>query len=158
MDLTRFAERAEPLRILGVKVSQHGELRAQQLWDDECRRNVYSASKSFTSCAVGIAEREGLLSLQERLVDAFADDLPAHPDEHLQQATVRDLLTMCLGQAQGSLMGAQRPLYEEDDWARLALASHSPTRRARGFATTTSGRIWRACWCSAAAGATWSAT
>lgn len=122
MDLTRFAERAEPLRILGVKVSQHGELRAQQLWDDECRRNVYSASKSFTSCAVGIAEREGLLSLQERLVDAFADDLPAHPDEHLQQATVRDLLTMCLGQAQGSLMGAQRPLYEEDDWARLALA------------------------------------
>ena len=60
MDLTRFAERAEPLRILGVKVSQHGELRAQQLWDDECRRNVYSASKSFTSCAVGIAPSAGI--------------------------------------------------------------------------------------------------
>ena len=32
-----------------VKVSQGGRDIWKHLWDDECRRNVYSASKSFTS-------------------------------------------------------------------------------------------------------------
>ena len=35
---------------------------------------------------------------------------------------MRDLLTMCLGQARGELMGAQRPLYQERDWVKLALS------------------------------------
>ena len=29
---------------------------------------------------------------------------------------------MCLGQEQGSLMGEQRPLYQEDDWVKMSLA------------------------------------
>ena len=29
---------------------------------------------------------------------------------------------MCLGQARGELMGAQRPLYQERDWVKLALS------------------------------------
>ena len=76
MDLENFGKKAEPLRCLGVKVSQHGVVIAHKVWDEECRRNVYSASKSVTSCAVGFAIQEGLLSLEERLVDAFPQDLP----------------------------------------------------------------------------------
>ena len=41
--------------------------------------------------------QEGLISLDEKLTDAFADDIPENPDENLKKATVRDLLTMCLG-------------------------------------------------------------
>ena len=92
------------------------------LWDDDCRRNVYSASKSFTSAAVGIAQREGLLSIDEKLTDAFAEDLPEEVSENLAAATVRDLLTMQLGQAEASLMGGQRPFIEEDDWVKLSLS------------------------------------
>ena len=55
LDLTEFSKKAEPLGILGLVVTQDGEERAKHLWDEECRRNVYSASKSFTSCAVGFA-------------------------------------------------------------------------------------------------------
>ncbi len=121
MDIGRFMERTEKTGILGVKVSQGGRDIWKHLWDDECRRNVYSASKSFTSAAVGIAAREGLLSLEERLVDAFAEDLPEQVGEYLELATVRDLLTMCLGQEQAGLMGAQRPLYEQDDWVKMSL-------------------------------------
>ena len=40
----------------------------------------------------------------------------------LREATVRDLLTMCLGQEKGSLMGEQRPFYEEDNWVKMSLA------------------------------------
>ena len=126
MDLTKFIEQTTSLGILGVVVSQHGEEIAKHLWDEECRRNVYSASKSFTSCAVGFAVQEGLISLDEKLVDAFAEDLPPVVEENLAKATVKDLLTMCLGQDQAYLMGAQRPLYEEDDWVKMSLAFPFP--------------------------------
>lgn len=122
MELKRFIERTTPLGILGIKVTQDGRLTAEHLWDEECRRNVYSASKSVTSCAVGFAVQEGLLTLDEKLVDAFSGDLPEHISSQLKHAVVRDLLTMRLGQESGSLMGAQRPLYQEDDWAKLSLS------------------------------------
>ena len=55
IDLTEFESRAVPLRALGVVVSQNGMQLALILCDEACRRYVYSASKSFTSMAVGIA-------------------------------------------------------------------------------------------------------
>ena len=75
MELQRFIERTTPIGILGVKVTQNSVDTAKHLWDEECRRNVYSVSKSFTGTAVGIAVREGLLTLEEKLVDAFAEDI-----------------------------------------------------------------------------------
>ena len=122
MDLTGFVSKAAPLGVLGVKVTQNDELTAQWHSEEECRRNVYSAAKSFTSCAVGFAVQEGLLSLDEKLIDVFSRELPDIISENLAQASVRDLLTMCLGQEKGSLMGVQRPLYEEDDWVKLSLS------------------------------------
>ena len=122
MNLEGFKEKAGALGVLGVVVTQDGEETAKYLWDEECRRNVYSASKSFTSCAVGFAVQEGLISLDEKLVDAFADDLPEEVSENLAKATVKDLLTMCLGQEKGGLMGGQRPQYKEEDWVKMSLA------------------------------------
>ena len=122
MNLENFEKRAKAIGVLGVKVSQGGEVLAHKSWDDPCRRNIYSATKSVTSCAVGFARQEGLLSLEERLVDAFPQDLPEHISENLEKATVRDLLTMSLGQEKGYLMGADRPLYPERDWVKLALS------------------------------------
>ena len=122
MDLTSFVEKASGLNMVAVIVSKDGEQIAKYNWDDDCRRNVYSAAKSFTSAAVGIAVREGLLSIDEKLTDAFANDLPEQVSEHLAAATVRDLLTMQLGQEEAALMGGQRPFYEEDDWVRLSLS------------------------------------
>lgn len=122
MDLRKFESAAEGLGVLGIRVSQGGELIAQRSWDEECRRNIYSASKSVTSCAVGFAVQEGLVKLSEKLVDAFPDDLPAHVGDCLAAATVRDLLTMCLGQREAALMGGQRPLYAQRDWVKLSLA------------------------------------
>lgn len=126
IDLSAFSEKAPELRVLNLRASKHGRLVASHDWDEDCRRNIYSASKSFTAIAVGIAQQEGLLSIDERLTDAFAEDLPESVSEHLLQARVRDLLTMCLGQAQGFLMGAQRPLYPETDWVKLALRQPFP--------------------------------
>lgn len=126
MDLTTFTDIAEELRVLGIKITQNNETIAEWYSEEECRRNLYSAAKSFTSCAVGFAVQEGLLSLEEKLTDAFAEDMPEHISENLRKATVRDLLTMCLGQEHSSLMAAQRPLYEEDDWVKMSLSFPFP--------------------------------
>ena len=121
MNLSRIEQQAAELRLLGLIVSRHGETLYTKTWDSPCRRIVFSASKSFTSCAVGFAVQEGRLRLEERLVDLFPDEVPDHPDENLCKATVRDALTMCLGQEKGLLMGGQRVDIMADDWAREAL-------------------------------------
>lgn len=122
MDFSAFSETAAKYRVLGVKVTQDGQSLFDWLAEPDIRRNMYSAAKSFTSAAVGFAVQEGLISLRKPLTAAFRGDIPAHPDEHLQSATVRDLLTMCLGQEKNFLTGDMRPRYADDNWVRMALA------------------------------------
>ena len=38
-----------------LKITKDSELIAEWYSEAECRRNIYSATKSFTSCAVGFA-------------------------------------------------------------------------------------------------------
>ncbi len=121
MNIEKFTSRAEQMRVLGIIVEQNEKVLVRYTSEPPCRRNVYSASKSFTSSAVGIAQKEGLLSIDELLTDVFKDDLPEEISPYLQKATVRDLLTMSLGQAKPFLMGENRPYYEEKDWVKLAL-------------------------------------
>lgn len=58
---------------------------------------VYSFSKSLTAAAIGFAEQEGLLSLEERLVDIFPELVPENPSENLKQITLHHLLCMSCG-------------------------------------------------------------
>lgn len=122
LNLDSFTERTEPLGILGLVVTQNGEETAKRLWDKEIRRNVYSIAKSFTACAVGLAQNEGLLSVDEKLCEAFAEELPCKVSENLAAATIADALSMRMGQGNNFLTGDKRPLYEEDNWVRLTLA------------------------------------
>jgi CubicO group peptidase (beta-lactamase class C family) len=120
--LDRFSARAEELRVLNIRVFREGGLVASADWDEEIRRNQYSVSKSFTSAALGFALREGLLSLDERLVEAFAGEIPPAPSPFLEEARVRDLLTMGLGQDRAYLMAAERLGLDNNDWVRYSLA------------------------------------
>ena len=122
MNLERFIEEAKAIGLLGIMISRCGEEIAHVNLDYECRRNVYSATKSYTALAVGFAVQEGLLRLDEKLIDVFPEDLPDVVSDNLAKAVVRDLLTMCLGQGKADLMGDQRPLIKEDNWVKYSLA------------------------------------
>ena len=139
MDIREIDQYAEEMRILNLRVCRGGEIIVKRDWDGEIRRNQYSASKSFTSAAVGIACREGLLSLDEKLCDVFAEEIPDQPSENLQRALVRDLLTMCLGQKEGWLMGEQRPVMEEEDWVRFCLSRPFETEPGTTFVYNNAG-------------------
>lgn len=122
IELQRFVERAAPLGALGVMITRRGERVAEHFFEGSHRRNLYSASKSYTSLAVGIALREGLLSLEEKLIDVFSEELPGEVPKNLQKAVVRDLLTMCMGQETSCLMATERPFYQEKNWVKLVLS------------------------------------
>lgn len=120
MNLELLETKLRSVGVLGYRLTRYGGLIAQNMWDDDCRRNIYSASKCFTACAVGFAAEEGLLSLDEKLTEAFAEEMPLNVDDNLKKATVRDLLTMCMGQENSNvLLGASRPRYQRKDWIRM---------------------------------------
>ena len=119
--LKEFVEKTGHLVLDNLQVWQHDRLIAKMDWEPEIRRNLYSASKSFTSAAVGLAVSEGLIGLDDLVLPYFEEEAPANPCPQLCRLKVRHLLTMSMGQAQSCLMGADR-LHLKEDWASYALS------------------------------------
>ncbi|MEU4243266.1 serine hydrolase [Actinoplanes sp. NPDC026619] len=67
---------------------------------------LYSLTKSFTSVAVGLAIGDGLLSLDDRVVDVLPDHVPAGIGERGRSVTVHHLLSMTCGHPTDSLAEA----------------------------------------------------
>ena len=64
----------------------------------DVKHALWSASKTFTATAVGIAADEGLLSVNDPVIKFFdASELPAEPSDSLKAMTVWNLLTMSSG-------------------------------------------------------------
>ncbi|MHC1731266.1 MAG: serine hydrolase domain-containing protein [Bacteroidales bacterium] len=85
-----------------IMIVRHGKVIAEGWWDPyspELRHTLYSVSKSFTSTAVGLAVTEKLLSVDDKVVSFFPDQLPDTVSPFLADMTVRDLLTMTAGQS-----------------------------------------------------------
>ncbi|MFW9831225.1 MAG: serine hydrolase domain-containing protein [Candidatus Thorarchaeota archaeon] len=67
-------------------------------WDGNHTRNIFSCTKSMTSTLIGIALTDGnITSLDDALVDYFADRTIANLDSRKQQISINDLLTMSAG-------------------------------------------------------------
>ena len=67
---------------------------------------LYSLTKSFTAIAVGLAVGDGLLALDDRVVDVLPDHVPADVTEQGRRLTVHHLLSMTTGHAGDSLAEA----------------------------------------------------
>lgn len=109
------------LDIHGILVRQHNVIRNQFHWWDGRRDDIRSCSKSVLSLATGIAIAEGLLSLDERVIDIFPDETPSNPSEYLQEMRIQHLLTMSPGYGDNILHGLTRDWEEDKDWVHYAL-------------------------------------
>lgn len=88
---------AEQLKIEGIYVLREGQGVFEHRWSPDQDRNIYSHTKSFVSTAVGIALDEGLVSLEDRLIDAFPEKVPVHGNPGLEKIKLKHLLTMTSG-------------------------------------------------------------
>ena len=80
-----------------VMVLQHGKVLEEKFFVPDTAHILNSVSKTFTSTAVGFAISEGLLNLDDKLVDLFPESVPQETQEWLPEVTVRHLLTMNSG-------------------------------------------------------------
>ena len=80
------------------------------------RLNTWSISKGFVSCGAGIALDEGLIRLDERIVDIFPEYVPAQPGPYLPGITLEHLLTMTSGLESALFFCDHRARYTTRDW------------------------------------------
>lgn len=104
--------------IYGMVVMQNGREVGRRLWRCEERNNIHSLSKSFLSCAAGIAIDEGLLSLDDQVISYFPEKISGSPSKAQEALLIRHLLTMSPGHTRPLLMGNQRDDLEELDWVK----------------------------------------
>ncbi|MES2519807.1 MAG: ChbG/HpnK family deacetylase [Bacteroidota bacterium] len=81
-------------------VLRHGKVVAESWWNPyraDLKHTMYSTSKSFTATAIGFAVTENKLTVNDKVISFFPDDLPADISPNLAELRVKDLLTMSVG-------------------------------------------------------------
>jgi CubicO group peptidase (beta-lactamase class C family) len=126
--LLNFANAVETqkLNVHSMMVLRHGNVVAEGWWAPyapDLKHTLYSLSKSFTSTAVGMAVAEKRLTVDDKVIKFFPDDVPATVSENLAAMRVKDLLTMSTGHDKEPAVRAEK------NWAKAFLAQpveHQP--------------------------------
>lgn len=106
---------------------RHGKVIAEGWWDPygpEYKHLLYSASKTFTATAVGLAVSENKLKLTDKVVSFFPYSLPDTIGTNMRELSVQNLLTMSVGQDPAGMGGGS-----EEDWITAFLKNepvHKP--------------------------------
>lgn len=93
---------------------RHGKVIAEGWWGPygpDLRHVMFSASKTFTATGIGLAASENRLKLSDKVVSFFPYSLPDSIGKNMKELTVKDLLTMSVGQDPAGMGGGS-----EDDW------------------------------------------
>lgn len=84
----------------GLMIMRHGKICAEGWWNPYApgiRHGLQSHSKTYAATAIGIAYTEGIVKLDERIIDIFPEHAPEQPSENLKRLTVHDVLCMGCG-------------------------------------------------------------
>ncbi len=79
-----------------VMIARNGRVVVEGWWTPySAERNhmLYSLSKPFTATAIGIAQAEGLLSVEDTVLSFFPDERPEQPGRNLEAMRIRGLQT-----------------------------------------------------------------
>ncbi len=99
---------------------RHGRVVAEGWWSPygpQFNHTMYSMSKSFTSTAVGFAVAEGRLTVNDKVVSFFPNDLPATVSDNLAALRVKDMLSMAVGHDKDPTF----EVVKHENWAKAFL-------------------------------------
>lgn len=117
------------LELHGFMLLRNGFVTAEGWWKPyvpERPHIMFSVTKTFAATAVGMAQEEGLLSVNDPVLSYFPDESPENPSEHLQSLLIKDLLRMGTGQAKDTIPAGP----DDMDWIKTFL--HEPVEHAPG--------------------------
>jgi CubicO group peptidase (beta-lactamase class C family) len=95
----------------GVMIARHGKVCLETWWkpyDKDTVHVCHSFGKSYTCAGIGAACTRGLLSVNDKIIDIFDDDirrLGITPNENLRQLTVEHVLMMANGMSRHPMTG-----------------------------------------------------
>ncbi len=111
----------EGIELHSLMVVRHGKVVAEgwcQPYRADLKHVMYSVSKTYTSTAVGFAVSEKLLTVDDKVISFFPEYLPDTISPFLAEMTVKDLLTMSVGQSPEPSFSIEQP-----NWVKLFLAT-----------------------------------
>lgn len=114
------------LYVLAAQIRKDGQIVDEwSRFPGKPRFESYSISKTFAAVGVGIAIEEGLITLEDRIVEDFPEESYDTTNENALKMTVRDLLTMTSGVSERMLRRAGYERRYERDWVRYFF-KHAP--------------------------------
>lgn len=107
----------EDLNVLYLQMRKGGNIAGEySRLSRKARLNMYSVSKSVVSVGVGIAIEEGLLHLDDKISNFFAENMTEKTSQSLMNTTVRHLLTMTSGLKNPLFFADSPERYQVKDW------------------------------------------
>jgi CubicO group peptidase (beta-lactamase class C family) len=122
-----------------LMIVRAGKVIAEGWWapyDANSRHTMYSLSKSFTSTAIGMAQAEGKLSIDDTVISFFPDFVPANASANLKAMRVRDLLAMSTGHHAEEIANFD---YQSEEAVKSFLALPVPHKPGTHFVYNTPG-------------------
>lgn len=111
--------------IHAIKIIRNGEIYLKAVpapYTTKIKPQLNSLSKSFTSTAIGMLVDDGVISVEDRVVDIFSDKCPGNISENLSKMKIKHLLSMNTGHEV-----CQLPIIvKEDDMVKAFLAQPVP--------------------------------
>lgn len=100
--ILRFLRRVEDdeLELHGLMIVRNGYVVAEASWSPyraDMPHVLNSLSKSFTATAIGLAAEEGRLSLDDRVISYFPEEVTPEIADNMNDLRIRHLLTMSTG-------------------------------------------------------------
>jgi CubicO group peptidase (beta-lactamase class C family) len=105
---------------------RHGKVIAEGWWNpygSDYKHLMFSASKTFAATGIGLAISGKRLKINDKVISYFPNSLPDTLSENMKKLTVKNLLTMSVGQDPEPRMGGNA------DWIRSFLSTspiHEP--------------------------------
>ena len=124
LDLIQKLSRDKSVKLHSITIARNGRIiceaaiGAQRL---DVWKHSFSACKSVTSLAIGMLIDDGLLTLDEKVVDIFKEESSPIAKLKLKDLCIEDLLTM-----RSTVLFAEGDSMTDDDWVKSFLAS--PTK------------------------------
>ncbi len=113
-DILSFIETVEKehIELHSLIIMRHGHIVTEGYWAPFSQHKVhrmFSAGKVVVSTAILFAIQEGLLKLDDRIVDFFPESIPENPSENLKKMNIYHLLTMTTGHIEDTFAKMLQP-------------------------------------------------